>query len=376
MEERPTRRKSIIKTNWFFIVLFAILTIYMFGYIRNNVLATTTDQVRIVAYYMYTPPTFAGVIVRDEIVQHSIQSGEILFDLENHTRVRQAHRVATAGGFIPIFAEYAGVVSFHTDGFESALTPANVTSVPASINENAPYTQCDRIFRIVRSNDWFVVAHVDPAYVWGRGWQIGQTLTIFVHQPEGIVPLVTTIDSLISHNSIYYHLVLRTNFETLRFIDQRNIVFSLQQTPAQGLRVPSTAIVSRSIFSVPRDFVQLRYETTTVQREGADGSLPVSGWVSNDGERFYILAEGSNLRLGDILIHEEGRFVIEIIDTVQGVFMTNRGHALFRQISLPQNIILDEVEYVVLDPSQNPHIRLFDWIVSDARDAGNRLLVN
>jgi hypothetical protein len=489
--DKPRLPKRKPATNLFFAAIFVLVGIYVVGYIYNHVLRDNVDSVRIEAAYMDVAATFAGVIIRDEAVYHATLSGEIIFHVEQHSRVRRNTVVAgirdwvatdqtdgseqasgqqaalnsqfggqmlndveisqannqilamiESAGFAAnveisdlqelgarvsreiagrnqlyfagnsgladaqieshaatatqaaasnISAQTQGIVSFYMDGLEAVLTPNNLTNIPIATTRaqsqnftaERQISQGQGVFRIVRSNDWFIAAHIPRHYA--QNWTTNSQITIFVNQPDGILPLNVNPYRLIEQGN-YFYTVFITNFETLRFIDQRDISFQLRQNPAQGLQIPRTAIVQLSIFPIERDFVRDDYEMMVVTRN--DGRiLAVAGWISNDGAYFYALADGSNLRVGDVLIHEElGDFTIELIEVVHGVFVTNRGHTLFRQIHLPQNFNqnvtqnsynnFNAADYIVLDAAENPHIRLFDWIIRDAGDVDNRLILN
>ncbi|MDR2168270.1 MAG: hypothetical protein LBE35_10565 [Clostridiales bacterium] len=472
-QKRPPKRKT--GTNLFFAAVFVLLGIYVVGYIYNHVLRDDVDQVRIEAAYMDIAASFAGVIIRDEVVEFATRSGEIVFHVEQHTRVRRGHAVASirdsvaasylndlanieqeailraqagsvanqgeinlhnsqilailnsaefgenadisalqelgarigneiarrnelyfagdfelagqratavanfSGASVNISAQTPGIVSIYMDGLEEVLTPANLTNIPISTIQGNRQNfaaernifQGDGAFRIIRTNDWYIAAHIPRVYA--QNWTTQTNITIFVNQPDGILPLNVEVYRLVDQGLDFY-AVFRTNFETLRFIDQRNISFQLRQNPAQGLRLPRSAIVERSIFPIPLDFARDEYEMMVAVLDSGR-TVPISGWISNEGNEFYVLADGSNLRVGDIIVSGDENFTIEFIEVVQGVFVSNRGHALFRQIYLPQNFHAD-ADYIVLDPEENPHIRLFDWIVRDGGNVENRLLLN
>ncbi|MCL2170115.1 MAG: hypothetical protein FWB74_08845 [Defluviitaleaceae bacterium] len=422
------------KTHLFFGITFAIILLYLVGHYMTAVLDENVEQVRIELAYLEPPASFYGVIVRDEAVYFASSGANLIFHVENLTRVRAGHVVASpsAGGAAglldfseaqgdatahnyalrhtienadlstlsdlqalglstahamaernfelaaslapaatggSISALAAGIVSYHIDGFENIFTPENMNDIS---NFNPTGSSNSGAFRVVRSNDWYIVAAIPSHYA--APLLARAHTTIYVSQPSGLLPLNVAVYRMTDSGNGYFHTIFMTNFETLRFIDQRNVTFQLSPNPGQGLLIPRTAIVERSIFPVPRNFVAADRETITVQT--AEGTaFAVAGWLSNDGNYFYILADGSNLRTHDTLIFEDEYFEIGLIKTVQGVFVSNRGHSLFRQIFLPENFYFG-LDYVVLEPAENPHIQLFDWIIHDAGSVDNRDLLN
>jgi hypothetical protein len=292
-----------------------------------------------------------------------------------------------------MYAQSSGIVSVYLDGLEETLSPAGLTNISSGMIESiasfAAGTNTasaagpnigagQAAFRIVRSNDWFIAAYMPETYA--RGLIVNSSITIFVEQSDGLLPLVVEVNRL-SDRGAYYYVVFRTNFETLRFIDQRNIAFQLQENPMPGYLVPRSALAERSVFPVPRGFVRERYGMMTAYKAVSDGDsvslslVTVSGWVCPEETTFFVMADGSGLRAGDILVNDEEEFALDYIMPVLGVFVTNRGHTVFRQIHLAEDYVFSG-DYVILEPKENPHIRLFDWIVKSAEDAQNRLLLN
>ena len=295
------------------------------------------------------------------------------------TQVYTAAATGLSAAAAGIAANSAGIVSSYLDGLENVLTYANLSAVStiniqAQYNNFAPTQEISAgqpAFRIMQSNDWYIVSRVAREYA--ASWNVGAQITIFVEQPDMLLPLRVHVYRLIDQGSEFY-VVFSTNLETLRFMDQRNINFQLTQNPQEGLKVPRYAIVERSILPVPRDFIMEVSQVMVVERQDGN-TVPVFGWLSNNGEHFYVLAEGDGLRAGDTIVHGHDEFTIDFVRVVQGVFVTNRGHSLFRQITLPENFD-PQAEYIVLSVQDNPHIQLFDWIVADARDVDNRITLN
>ncbi|MCL2620495.1 MAG: hypothetical protein FWD97_06155 [Defluviitaleaceae bacterium] len=384
--QKPTKRnRRRLRVEVFFAFVLLLLGIYVAGYVYTHVLQADVEQMRIEAGYVDPPTAFNGVIIRDEAVYRGVTGVNLNFHVEEFRRVRAGHMVA--GG---ISVSRPGVVSFHVDGLENAFTPANMGNIPRNaiqaqtqryehyIEETAEdyETPIRDAFRVVRGNDWFVAAYVPMPYA--QNWFIDLSLTIFMQDDEELVPLNVSVYRLL-HDGDDVYVVFRTNSSVLRFINHRFITFQLQQNPVQGLKIPTTALVELSAFPVPRDFAWERYGMMTTDHYIGNGETviePVSGWVSSDGTTFYILADGSNLRVGDTIIHEGIPFTLDFIRAVPGVFVANRGHALFRQVTLPLHFDYNNSGFIILDIATNPYIRLFDWIVVDGQNVDNRLLLN
>ncbi|MCL2854714.1 MAG: hypothetical protein FWE21_03750 [Defluviitaleaceae bacterium] len=377
--KNPQKRR--LRVEVFFAFVLVLLGVYVAGYVYTHVLRADVEQMRIEMGYADQPTGFNGIIIRDEAVYRSPHGGNLTFRVQELRRVRAGQEVANG-----VAVSRPGIVSFHVDGFENTFTPDTMGNIPRNAMEiqlpesdeqdyeQAP--QAQNSFRVVRGNDWFIASYVPMIYA--QNWHVDLNITIFINDGDELIALPVMVYRLL-HSGNDAYVVLRTNFEVLRFINHRTVTFQLQQNPVQGLRVPASAIVELSTFPVPRDFVQERYRMMTVDRRISDNETavePVAGWTSSDGTVFYILADGSNLRVGDTISNDGNPFVLGFIQTVPGVFVANRGHAVFRQITLPLQFGYNETDFVILNPANNPYIHLFDWIVVDGQNVDNRLLLH
>jgi len=281
----------------------------------------------------------------------------------------------------------AGVVSMVIDGLEEVVTPGNMENIPREIfrpSDSLPSTAGlevdggDAVFRLVRSNEWFVVAYVPQEYAQNRNLSVGMATTIFVETGGDLLPLETEIHSL-SASGGDVRVVFQTNRDLMRFIDTRRISFRLDREPQDGLKVPWSAIVERGRFAVPSRFVFTEEGVTAVNVRVGDiiRTQPVWGTrsLTEDGEIFSIMADAGGLRVGDELVFGEETFTLDQIETVMGVYITNMGATQFRQIFL-EGRFAENADYIILDPVRNTSLRLFDRIVSDARAIGDRVLLH
>jgi len=370
---KPPKRK--LYTWLFFVFIFIVIGAYIAGYIYTHMTGDGVELMRVEMGYAVPQAAFDGVIVRDEVVY----SGILLPAFDEHQRVRGGQMLASG-----VYAQSAGTVSGLTDGFEGLLSPQGITAVTRDIIadvQNAEFTQG---IRVVTSNDWYIAAYMPADYA--RNLRAGLTMTIFVHisDEDDKLPLAVMVERLQQRVDDYF-IVFTTNAEMLRFIDERGIVFSISQNPVEGYKIPRTALVERSVFPVPREFVTDRYLGTNTVEIGDGRRVPVGGWF--DGDYFLILADGGYLRANDVILVtidesdetlvqiESKTYTLDRIEVVTGVFQVNMGFTTFRTVVLPENYSRDD-EYIVLNPAENPFLRLFDWIAKDARNVDNRLLLN
>jgi len=334
-----------------------------------------------------------GVFVLGDRIRLGLESrNELYFSGEPAMVELSAARAQVMGSLAHAMTEVivsqSGILSVLIDGMEGIAAVSNIPNIsreiitgeasppaisPAIINQN------DNIFRIVRSNDWYIASYLPTEYVENSGLSEGAATTVFVRTPTGVLPLNVLVYrlSVSSSRQDEYFVTFRTNREVMRFIDARHIVFQLTASPQEGLKIPRNAIVERGRFPVPDDFVFVQDGVNVVLLRIGDNTRtePVLGMRSADRTTFYILADATVLRVGDEIISSTESFTLGTIETVTGVFIANLGTTEFRFISL-EDVFDENVDYVILNPAHNPNLRLFDRLVADARNVTDRQILH
>jgi len=400
-----------------------------------------------------------GIFALGDAARQSMQNRNMLYFTDeiammDYASARERALAGMTQAISEVAAVSSGIFSNMVDGLEEQLTVSNLANISRETIQGAmqspvfysPEVEAgDALFRIVRTNDWFIAAFVHSDYT--ESWSRNTTVTLYIEDGLAIIPLVAQVHSIAEAVQGEVYVVFRTNNDLMRFIDRRNIIFRLARDAQEGFKIPHDAIVERSRFPVPAEYVFIENNVWAVNLIAGDRIVTesVSGSFSADGQRFFIMADnsglrvgdtlilqqelfeieaddsnlipshfvfvegsgwavdvsidgsivtqpifgrfsnngltfqmeegGGNLRAGDVLARPEERFLLETIDTVSGVFVTNIGATQFREVST-EGFFAKNADYIILDPANNPNLRLFDRIVADARAVGDRLLLH
>ena len=352
---------------------------------RNNAIMEYADN----AAFGLAAGNVSGVFALGDAMRQSLQNRNMLYfsdeiAMRDYVSARERALTGMSQAISNVAVTSSGVFSNVVDGLEMQLTVSNLANISKDLIAGAAQSPVfyspevtigDPLFRIVRTNDWFIAAHVDRNYA--AGWSTNSTVTLYVLDGIDVIPLAVQVHSLTDAGQNETYAVFRTNNDLMRFIDRRNIAFRLYREAQEGFKIPHTAIVERSRFPVPAEFVFIEDNVWAVNLVTGDRSVAesVSGNFSADGSTFFIMADSSRLRLGDVLLMDGEEFRLEAIDTVPGVFVTNIGATQFREVTTT-GFFDENADYIILDPAQNPNLRLFDRIVSDARAVPDRLLLH
>lgn len=329
------------------------------------------------------------VFALGDAVRQSMQSRNMLYFSDelamlDYAAARERALAGMSQAISEVSVTSSGVFSNVVDGLEEQLSVLNMSNIPRELIADATRSPVfyspevepgDALFRVVRTNDWFIAAHIDHEYA--AGWATNSVITLYVEDGMSVIPLVTQVHSLADAGQGETYAVFRTNNDLMRFIDRRNVTFRLSRDAQEGFKIPHAAIVERSRFPIPSEFVFIENNVWAVNLLVGENSVPesVAGSLSADGETFFIMADSGRLRIGDTLVMGDSQFRLETIDTVPGVFVTNIGATQFREVSTV-GFFDENTDYIILDPSQNPNLRLFDRIVADARAVSDRLLLH
>jgi hypothetical protein len=307
-------------------------------------------------------------------------------DLRNMIADRNAYEEQLENAKHLVRADVSGTVSFRLDGKENQFRPDGMENlileatrqrIPAASENTGRVNEGDPIFKVVTSNEWYIAAHI------GRqatvGWHQGDARIIYVQSGNSYVRLDTrlhTVRNVTQNSREYTYVVFRMDRHMADYIDARSISFRLDKGAFEGFKIPSAAIVERTMLMIPNSFIENENGRTSVVRrlDGVDARIAVDV-TSRDDDFSYVILDFSGLRLRDVLVRDGAVHEISQVRGIRGVYVINSGATEFRTVSVEGNFSQNS-EYTVLDPRFNRNIRVHDNIVADGRNVENRQVVH
>ncbi|WP_197027041.1 HlyD family efflux transporter periplasmic adaptor subunit [Butyrivibrio sp. MC2021] len=155
----------------------------------------------------------------------------------------------------------------------------------------------------------------------------------------------------------------------ITFCRDRFLSVELITEDQKGLKIPNSAIVNKSFYLLPKDYVIKNNDNTSgvlrskYDEQGNETSEFVNLSIYNETETEYYV-DTSQLRSGDNLIKPDSndRYVVSRTDTLVGVYNINKGYADFRQI----RILYSNEEYSIVKSNTMYGLNVYDYIVLDA----------
>lgn len=275
-----------------------------------------------------------------------------------------------------VSTENSGILSLYIDGYEQTLTPDTRTEItkeqtqmrvePNKLLSTAlTVMEEDPIFKVVKSNTWYIVGYLPNSVT--ANWKTGdgKTLTGIINEEEKSVKMV--VDSLTAGETETC-VVFRTDRNLLDFLTVRTLSLTIKSDTYEGLKIPNQSIVEKALIKIPLDCIQDSLDTSNVIRRGNSGDelVPIKA-LKSDEQFVYILQDFETLKLGDVLLKGTGEaaeeYTLKDVVTYQGVYVVNSSIAAFTVV----DIMGQNVDYAIVRPSTlSSGLQIYDNIVSDA----------
>ena len=274
------------------------------------------------------------------------------------------------------FAPESGFVLYSIDGLETVtedqLTQDMFTQSgydPTNLRSRKSVKAGDPLFKLVTKEDWAVYFPISQKLL----TELADTQKIrfrFLRDNETFVAPFSVIQN---GNDAFGKISLSSSL--VRYVDDRFLEIELILNKKEGLKIPSSAIVERTFYQIPEEYVIKNEDTDQeivlkAERFAEDGSSTVKYITANvyqytDG---YYLIDQNVLSAGDYVQREDSAKRMQIqkkdIVTMHGVYNINKGYAVFREVT----VIDENEEYCIVESNNTYSLAAYDYIVLDASE--------
>ena len=266
-----------------------------------------------------------------------------------------------------IVANQTGIVSYILDGMEQMYTlnklyslkpeQLNIKTQTKEILQNNSVNANDSVFKIIESNEWYIVCYIKNQYI--KSIEENDSLTIFVEKENDFVPLNIYIEKILPKNKNESYLVMKCTKFVHDYLQTRNVQFKLEDTNRHGFKIPVSAIDKKNLFKIPENFVTKKENTYEVTKKNNE-HVPIKIYDSDEN---YYFAESSALKSKDIIISSDKEYEISQTKKIRGIYIANTGIAEFKKINFTEQI--PTAGFIIIDPKLNPSIKIYDRIITD-----------
>ncbi len=260
-----------------------------------------------------------------------------------------------------------GVVYYGVDGYEGVT----VDSLNNDLFEGKGYAKTeldnrssvnagDAAYKIVNSEKWNVVLKIDD----DMAESLSEKSAVKIRFCKD--NFTTNVGFTLQRVSGDYYLCLNMTNSMIRYIDERFLDIELVLGSKTGLKIPNSAITSKSFFEVPKEcfFTGMDSSDLCILVQGKNGSTtsitPTIFYGTDDA--YYLDSE--DVSKGDVLVIPDSSNTYTVgkdIGELTGVYNINKGYAVFKQIS----IISQNDDYAIVEAKTSYGLSLYDHIALD-----------
>ena len=267
-------------------------------------------------------------------------------------------------GYSPV----SGVLLYSTDGYEN-LTPETISAEQVEgidyekkqFHSNDLISKGDAAYKLITSELWTVIIEIDEE----KAASLADESYIEVRFLKNNYKSWAAVTVLRQNGKTYAQLDFNNSMIT--FATDRFVELELLDNAQEGLKIPNSAIVERSFYLVPADYITVGgnsgdegFNREAYMEDGTLSTEFVKATIYSeiDGE-YYVDEDVFNV--GDYLIKPESneRYAISKQATLIGVYNINKGYADFKQIT----ILNQNEEYAIVKSNSEYGLSVYDHIV-------------
>ena len=282
--------------------------------------------------------------------------------------------------FYPVKSEKPGLIVYETDGYEN-ITAQNFTPELLKATEYKKETLDDRTevkaddaaYKRINSESWSVILPVSEEMI----KSLGDSEYVKIRFCKDDFSLTVPFTVLKKEGGYYLNLSLKTAM--IRYVHDRFVDVELVVSEKTGLKIPNTAITTRSFFKIPKKYFFSDEDSTSpgVLLMGKSGKtddveLVRPTIISADKNNYYI--DDESIQAGDVLLRKDSSETYTVgKDTgkLTGVYNINKGYAVFKQIE----ILSQNENYTIIEPKTDYGIALYDHIALDGSKVKDNQMV-
>ncbi len=161
----------------------------------------------------------------------------------------------------------------------------------------------------------------------------------------------------------------------VRYATDRFLEIELIMNKKSGLKIPSSAIVERSFYKIPEEYViknqdtdtEIALKVETFSEDGASEVKYITANVYDHDDKDYMI-DAQLLHPGDYVQMEDSVKRMQIQEKnaqkLHGVYNINKGYAVFREIT----VIDENEEYCIVESNNTYGLAAYDYIVLNASE--------
>lgn len=276
----------------------------------------------------------------------------------------------------------SGIISYRMDGCETENALSVIETMdyasyekyqkidsatrlsPSKLQKEAP------IYKLVYSNEWYVVTYVDSSQ---DQLNEGQLYDLNFEEITGKNVKCRLISKKEEDKKV--QLVFRSSEQMDQLLGNRKVNFSIGEKELSGLKIPTEAITELNMLKLPEKFLKNENGVTGAyrQKDTAVEFVEIQDYEKS-GETYLVSQEmTSGLKINDILVETESGETYKITESEvrKGVYVINSQIAKFT----PIEILAQNGEYTLVKYNNSSKLKEMDKIISNPMSIKNGQLL-
>ena len=274
--------------------------------------------------------------------------------------------------YVEVTSAQEGLVSFVSDGQEN-LKQSQVSEETflskakmSDLRTNKKQKAGSPVYRFIKGQDWQLMVPVGQnGYNRFKKRAEDNSSIQVTFQKDNFT--TTTSYRCLKQNGKYYVILSFDNY-IQRYLNQRYLSVSLTLSETNGLKIPSSSLVKKSVYRIPKSFLvhggnsaekdQLNIMETNKKGEKVLRQTSAIVYKTNDK---YAYVVSKDLKTGIIISETDKQKIYTIKDSdkveILGVYMVNKGYAVFALVDMVER----NGDYCIVSTSGSK-IELYDKV--------------
>lgn len=274
--------------------------------------------------------------------------------------------------YVEVTSQTPGLVSFSSDGLEELKTDQidqkdfDQRKKMRNLRSKEKLPADSPVYRIVTSQKWELVVSLNKDN-YNRMKDLTdkgvENIQVTFHKDN----FSTKVPFRCSKKKGEYYVILTFDNYVQRYLNQRYLSVELLLSQTKGLKIPSSSLVSKEIYKIPKEMLtkgsdsstknQVNVLTTNKKGQKVLHQQSVTIYRTEDN---MVYISSDKLHNGDILsnLDKTERYKLEGTSQLQGVYIVNRGYAVFEPVVITER----NEDYCIISVKEGS-IELYDRVI-------------
>ncbi len=275
-------------------------------------------------------------------------------------------------------SKYSGIVSYQLDGFESLkpkqLTDDDFTKASrkiTTIKTGDQMAKGEKIYKVITDDEWSIAVQLDnddvEKYKDTKGVRIK-----FVNEN---IDSTANFKIVTGKDNNKYGIISLSKY-SIRFANDRYVNIQIINDVEDGLKIPKTSLVKKSVYIVPKDYGFLGKNSDdigfNVRKADGKSEIVYPPIAYSDSKNYFIST--SSLDTGDVLTmpNSSETYTVGKTKSFDGVYNINNGYTKFVRVK----ILNSTDEYYIIKAGDVFSVSIYDRIVLNADSVKENQIVS